>query len=286
MRSIVVATDFSTRSDRAIRRAILLAKATTAELTLVHGVDDDQPPHLIDIETAEAERLLASQTGALREIDAIDASYRVALGDPFTSIASVAKEWGADLLIVGPHRRQVLKDVFVGTTAERIIRTSLVPVLMANAVPASPYRHILVAVDMSENSAAAVRLAAQMDWGEKPALSVFHAYDAPERAMRGSFALSESDIQHHLAEANARARAELSTFLRRLKVRPVRQIVEMINTEPATMVREAAREAGADLIVIGRQGRSGLSKLMLGSVAESVLRSSDVDVLAVPGAQT
>lgn len=282
MRSLVVATDFSTRSDRAIRRGILLAKASDADLTLVHAVDDDQPQHLIELETAEAKRLLEAQTGTLRKVDGIDASYRVVLGDPFTSIADVAKEYASDLLIVGPHRRQILKDMFVGTTAERITRTSLVPVIMANAVPASPYRHILVAVDMSENSAAAVSLAAQMDWGVKPALSIYHAYDAPERAMRGSFALSESDIQRYLAEANARARAKLSAFLQRLKVRPIRQIVEMINTEPATMVRQAARHADADLIVIGRQGSSGLPKLMLGSVAESVLRSSEVDVLAVP----
>lgn len=282
MRSIVVATDFSTRSDRAIRRGILLAKASNAELTLVHAVDDDQPQHLIELETAEAKRLLEAQTETLRQVDGIDASYRVALGDSFTSIAGIAKEYASDLVIVGPHRRQILKDVFVGTTAERITRTSLIPVIMANAVPASSYRHMLVAVDMSENSAEAVRLAAQMDWGDKPALSIFHAYDAPERAMRGSFALSENDIQRYLAEANARARAELSAFLRRLKVRPVRQIVEMINTEPAAMIRKAARDADADLIVIGRQGRSGLSKLMLGSVAESVLRSSELDVLAVP----
>ena len=282
MRSIVVATDFSTRSDRAIRRGILLAKASNCEIALVHSVDDDQPQHLIDLETLEAKRLLEAQTATLRELDGIDASFRVIVGDPFASITDVADEYASDVLIVGPHRRLILKDVFVGTTAERIIRTSRVPVIMANSVPAAPYRHILVAVDMSENSAEAVRLASQMDWGDRPALSIFHAYDAPERAMLGAFAQSEPDIQRYLAEADARARAELSAFLRQLKVRPVRQIVEMIKTEPATMVRRAARDADADLIVVGRQGRSGISKLVLGSVTESVLRNSEIDVLVAP----
>lgn len=282
MRSIVVATDFSTRSDRAIRRGILLAKASNAEFTLVHSIDDDKPQQLIDTETAEAKRLLEAQTRTLREIDGIDAAYRVILGDPFRSIADVAKAYASDILIIGPHRRQILKDMFVGTTAERIARTSLVPVIMANAVPAAPYRHVLVAVDMSENSAEAVRLAAQMDWGDRPALSVFHAYDAPELAMRGSLILAETDIQRYLDEANARASAELSAFLQDLNVKPVRQIVEMIDTRPAVMICRAAQDADADLIVIGRQGRTGLSKFMLGSVAESVLRSSEVDVLAVP----
>jgi universal stress protein E len=61
---ILAATDFSTRSQRALRRAGLLARASRAELTLAHVVDDDQPPDLVALERREAERILGEQIGA------------------------------------------------------------------------------------------------------------------------------------------------------------------------------------------------------------------------------
>ena len=284
MRNIIVATDFSTRSDRAIRRGLLLAKASKTALTLVHAVDDDQPQHLIDMESAQARLLLEAQADTLHKLDGVDASHRIVLGDPFTSIAAAAEEEGSDILIVGPHRRQLLKDIFVGTTAERIIRTCRAPVIMANATPVAPYKHILVAIDLSENSAEALRFAANIDWGEKPAISVFHGFDAPERVMRGSYAVSEADVKRFLDQADARACAEVASFLHKHKVRPVRRIVKMIEAEPAAMIRSTAQEIGADLLVVGRRGSSGLARLILGSVAEAVLRDSQIDVLAVPDA--
>jgi universal stress protein E len=54
----LAATDFSTRSQRAVRRAGLLAQEHGAELALVHVVDDDQPQDLVALETREAERIL------------------------------------------------------------------------------------------------------------------------------------------------------------------------------------------------------------------------------------
>jgi len=279
---LIVATDFSTRSDRALRRSSLLAKSTQGSVTLVHVVDDDQPRELVELETGEARKLLAAQAETLRSIDGIDASSYVALGDPFQAITKFAEDYEGDLVILGPHRRQILKDVFVGTTAERTIRNSSRPVLMANAVPAAPYRHILVAIDLSENSADAVRCATQLNWGEKLAVSVFYGYAAPEQVMRGVMSVSEADVQRYLREAQQRAEAEVKAFLHPLKFRPVRQIVEMINTEPAMMIKRAAEAAGADLIVVGRSERSSLAKLILGSVSEAVLQSADIDVVVVP----
>ena len=63
--NILAATDFSTRSHRAVRRAGMLAKATGAQLTLLHVVDDDQPQDLLRLETREAQRILQEQVGAI-----------------------------------------------------------------------------------------------------------------------------------------------------------------------------------------------------------------------------
>jgi nucleotide-binding universal stress UspA family protein len=65
-------------------------------------------------------------------------------------------------------------------------------------------------------------------------------------------------------------------------VRSSRQLVRFGLRAPADEILEAAKEEMADLVVLGTAGRSGLAKFFLGSVAESVLRAADRDVLAVP----
>ena len=71
LKNILVATDFSERSDRAIRRATLLAREFAASVAMVHSVDDDQPQPLIDNEREIAEKLLDEQARSLREIDGV-----------------------------------------------------------------------------------------------------------------------------------------------------------------------------------------------------------------------
>ena len=71
---ILAATDFSTRSQRALRRAGLLARDSGAELTLVHVVDDDQPSDLVALERREAERILGEQIDAIPELQGLQSA--------------------------------------------------------------------------------------------------------------------------------------------------------------------------------------------------------------------
>src|SRR3954452_7228827 len=154
---ILAATDFSTRAQRALRRAGLLARDTGAELTLVHVVDDDQPQDLIAMERREAERILAEQISAIAEFRGAQCRLMVTTGDPFDAILRTAADLNADLIAMGAHRKQFLRDVFVGTTVERVIRTGPYPVLMVNnEVSSGPYRTVLAPIDMSDSSANAL----------------------------------------------------------------------------------------------------------------------------------
>jgi nucleotide-binding universal stress UspA family protein len=142
---ILAATDFSTRSQRAVRRAGLLAQSTGAELVLVHVVDDDQPQRLVEIETREAERTLGEQISAMAELPRERCRPMVVAGDPFDGILRTAAAMKADLIVMGAHRKQLLQDIFVGTTIERVIRTGPYPVLMVNNEVGQPYRTVLAA---------------------------------------------------------------------------------------------------------------------------------------------
>lgn len=282
MKRILVATDFSERSDRAVRRATLLAKTSGASLSLVHVIDDDQPKRIIRAEKQAAEAVLKEQTRSLHEIDGLACASRIVLGDPFEGITQAAREDKADLLIIGPHRRQVLKDVFVGTTAERTIRASDRPVLMANGIPVGPYRHILVAVDLSECSGDAVHAVQNLGLEAKAAVSVLHVFDAPAAGLMVRASSTLDQIKDYLADEEERASGELAAFLKELNLKPVRRIMKHNESSVAHTICAAAREASADLIVVGTHGRTGIAKTLLGSVAEELLRSADRDILAVP----
>ena len=118
---ILAATDFSTRSNRALRQAGLLAQRGNAQLYIVHVVDDDRPEEFIRSEKREAERLLSEQTNSMPELKKMQPHAKVVVGDPFDGILKVAAEVNADLVVMGSHRKQLL-DVIVGTTLERVLR--------------------------------------------------------------------------------------------------------------------------------------------------------------------
>ena len=142
---ILAATDFSTRSNRALRQAGLLAQVSGASLAVVHVVDDDQPQALLEMERREANEILREQMIVMPELQSTRCDPLVVTGSAFSGILDAAKAMGADLIVMGAHRRQLLRDIFVGTTVERVIRTGPFPVLMVRSVPFTTIATMLAA---------------------------------------------------------------------------------------------------------------------------------------------
>lgn len=282
MKRLLVATDFSTRSDRALRRAVLLAREHAAELVLVHVIDDDQPRSLVASEQQGAAAILHDLAATMRKNDGLACEWHLALGDPFQAIGDAVEAYDADLTVMGPHRRQILREVFVGTTVERTIRDSRRPVIMANAVPAKPYERVLIATDFSDCSALAIEAARKLGLLAGREVGIVHAFDAPPRSVMASAAMTTAEIKHQVAEEEDRTATEMDQFVQRTQLTPGRRIVMPIEYSAARSIRECAQTWRADLIVVGTHGRSGLGRVLLGSVTEDVLRDSVLDVLAVP----
>lgn len=281
-KKILVATDFSERSDRAFRRALLQVTAWGASLVLLHVIDDDQPKRLFKAEHAAAAKILSEQMESLRAIEHIECEARITQGEAFQGIGDFANETGADMVVIGPHRRSVLMDVFVGTTAERTIRTSHRPVLMVNGVPAGPYRHVLIAVDFSDCSAEALQAVKTLGLDRNVVVSVLHVFDAPAAGLMSRSSANSDDIEDYISDRKGVAARELDTFLNAQDFFPTHRILEYWDNTPAHSINRIADNISADLIVVGTHGRTGIGKWLLGSVAEAVLRDGRKDVLAVP----
>lgn len=286
MKKIILATDFSERSDRALRRATLLARQFGCSVLIVHVIDDDPPRRIVDSERDAASALLRELRSTLQRIDGISCETRVVLADPFAGIARAAEEETPDLIVIGPHRRRALRDVFVGTTAERTIRSVACPVLMVNAPPVGPYGHVMLTTDMSEGAERAANVCRALGISRGARVSILHVFDAPSLHLVMSHTLPADERQAYLEDERKQASRDLAAFVSSVDWRPIRQDVRQVRNSPAEEILAAAKEGSADLVVVGTHGGSGLDRFFLGSVAEAVLRRADCDVLAVPPAAT
>ncbi len=278
---ILLATDFSSRSDRATSRALLLAKQWEAGISIVHVVDDDQPDQLIKAATREAEQILKTMRDTFRDVHRVDCEFSIAVGEAFAGVLSSADETGADIIVVGPHRRQILKDVFTGTTAERIIRKSSRPVLMANGPPTGDYRSVLVATDLSPASVPALRICTDFQLASYAEVSLAYVFDTPASGHLRRASLSKEEVEDYISQEQADAQQAVSGFLQQHSFEPDRIMLRPEHGSVVSAIEEAAGECNADLVIVGTHGRSGLSKALLGSVTEALMRTSERDVLAV-----
>ena len=286
MKKILLATDFSERSDRALRRATLIARQFDASLSIVHAVDDDQPRRIVDTELDAASELLRDLRRTVQNVDGIACETRVILADPFAGIARAAEEETPDLLVIGSHRRKALRDVFVGTTAERTIRAVACPVLMINAPPVAAYRHVMLTTDLSESGANAAKALVVRDIARGARASILHVFDAPVVHLAMSHTMPADEREAYLDDQRKEASRALAAFVKSVDWRSIKQNVRQVRNALADEILTAAKEDSADLVVVGTHGRGNLARFVLGSVAEAVLRKADRDVLAVPPSET
>jgi universal stress protein E len=282
---ILAATDFSARSDRALRKAGLLAQAMGAELTVLHVVDDDQPQDVIENEGREAERVLAAQVRAMAEMSAARSRPMVVAGNPFDGILRSAASIGADLIVMGAHRKQFLRDIFIGTTIERVIRTGPYPALMVNKELPGPYRNALAAVDIAEPSANAVRAATSLGLADERTVTFLHAFFPLGKRKMTVAGVNQASIDEYVANERRNATDELNAFLTENGFRPASLSLRVEEGEPFEVISRAVEARGHDLLILGTHGRTGLLKVLLGSVTEEALRRLDIDILAVPPAR-
>ncbi len=282
MHKIMLATDFSERSDRALRRAVLVARAHDAVLDIVHVVDDDRPRRIVDHEVNDARQLLAELARSLKDLDGVTCSTQIVQDDPFAGIVKAVAMATPDLLVIGPHRRQILRDAFVGTTAERTIREAACPVLMANGPPVGPWRHILQTTDLSETAEKALKRFIGLGLFASARSSVLTVFDAPALRLAMSESLGPEGQKAYLKDLGVEARKDLGAFMARVGIGQAEKVVRPGETTVANEILMAAEELKVDLIVVATQGKGAAARMVLGSVAGQVLKDARCDVLAIP----
>lgn len=282
-RSILLATDLGARSDRALDRAVQLAKDWQSPLVVATVIEAGagridlmalrDPPDWYRGEDPEqvAERQLLEAMSA----QGVDARFRVERGPPGDRLLEVAEAEGCDLVVAGVARHESLGRAVLGSTVDRLARRSPVPVLVVRGRVQGPYRRMLVASDWSASAEHAMRTAMAMF--PQSAITVLHGYEVP---MAG---LMDTTREQMLAAVRDQALADGREFIARCQppggVGSVSLVVE--RGDPSLLMRMYASQYPVDLAVVATHGRSALLDVMLGSVAQRLLEDLPLDTLVV-----
>jgi len=289
IRRIVAASDLSEDSDSALTAAAALSQVSGAELLVVHCIQPPVFPYWegkVGSATREdweknGRTDLEWQTRRVLGEQPPPVTLEVRLGEPAVEISNFATEAGADLLLLGPHQPRVAFDDLLGTTADRIIRLCDTPCLIANRPLSPPFRRVLFPVDFSEPSNHCVARGVELLQGS--ALSHGTEQSEPttvELLFVSAYAASQPRffaVEPRLGELVETARSKLPAdsglkLLPRILSAPL----------PVDGIRRAAETMDADLVVLGTHGYGTLGRMLIGSVASSVVRTVPQSVLLIP----
>ncbi len=271
---VVVPTDFSPGSVAALDRALALPLAAGARVEVVHVLPEVAAKLRANVEAAALDALDAEVARARALAPAHHVTGKLLRGERFVEVIRYARDADADLIVLGRHGRRPLHDFFLGTTADRVVRMGDTPTLVVHGPGTKPYRRPLVAIDLGDTSRQLVELMLRC-FEDRAAVTAVHAFHVPYEGLLAATAAARARLRKPMAQAAstklARLLAPYEAHARwRLRVR---------TGDPRAAVVDEAILRGADLIVVGTHGRSGLSHAMIGSVAEWVIANAPCDVL-------
>jgi len=280
---ILCPTDFSAGSQQAARVAIRLANESNAELVLVHAWylppsmyagEYVFPPQALGDMADDAQRGIDNAVRDAKAAGAKNVSGRVVTGGvPWTLIVDLLSNEKFDLCVIGTHGRTGLARILLGSIAEKVVRHAPCPVLAVRPdSPAKPFRHVVCPTDFSESANHALDLAAKLASPDGE-LTICHVIEVPV-AYSGELPIEDfaRDLDKRSADALANAAARVKATSRvttRSRIGYAgQQTLALLDDDPSV-----------DLVVMGSHGRTGIKRVLLGSVAEKVLRHARCPVL-------
>ncbi len=275
MRAIVAGIDLTAIGRRVADRAGMIAQETGADLTLVHVlepvgeamIDRDLARVMRDHQTTVAHEI----TAWVSERTTASVDLEVVKGSPSWELVSRAKT--SDLVVVGSSS----VDAFaVGPVSMSVARMSTTDVLVVRRQPRVPYRRILAAVDFSEGSRAAVARA-DVVFPEAEITALYSLPSRFDRILVGAGLFNE-EIE---ASRGSRLQAATDRMLEFAGSWEGHLKTLVIDGPPAETIEEIVRRRNADLVVVGNRGATATRMVLLGTVAEGLVREAPCDVLVV-----
>jgi len=288
--TILVAMDFSESSNFAFKAAVALAKLFSAELHVVHAFEAPLPffssygllvpPAFIgEARDVVARKLEKSRQRASSE--GVKTKSHLVTAPAADAIAGLARELGADLVVMGTRGHTGLKHVLLGSVAERTVREAPCAVLTlkgGDTATMETIERIIVAVDFSKHADQALEVAVEFAKQFGAELHLVHALDVRIPVMTPYEVVIPTAF---IEQARGAVASKLDVLVQKVATEGVTATSHLSEAPAASAIVELAEKLGADLIVMGTRGHTGLKHVLLGSVAERTLRHAPCSVLTV-----
>jgi len=283
VRNILYLTDFSRSSEAALPCAKALACAYGAKIHALHVLvpdvftymTPDSPAEAFDLQEEAAAKELKTLEKRLADVPHTAEIARAA--DVWSGVEAKLKERPVDLIVLGTHGRSGLGRFVLGSSAEKILRRSPVPVMVVGPVHGrvpseGHFQRVVFPSDFTPQSLAAAHYAVSVAEENQAALTLLHVIKKEGKERRAATEnLSIAEALHRLHEIVPAGRA--------LSCRP-ETVVE--HGEPAARILDTAKEKKADLIVLGVRGNGGsFATTHLDNIAHKIIVRSGCPVLTV-----
>jgi len=267
LKNILVAIDFNKSSENVLKNSIKFAKTFKSKITLIHILPDD-----IDNEKVSL-LLKKAATAQLKELNDRIISESITTGNPIIEygnycdeIVNASDKINTNLIIVGAGEK-LKEDTFqLGTTAEKIIRKSNKPVFVVKNNQTLDIKSIICPVDFSKESKRALNNAIIIARLFEVKLVILSVY-SPFRQI-----FTKLDPVEINEQRKSDLIKEFNKFLEEFNLIDVNYIKEIKGGEPAEEILKAIKNYESDLLIMGTTGKSGISKILMGSVTEKVIR--------------
>jgi nucleotide-binding universal stress UspA family protein len=301
-RTILVPLDGSPLGEQALQPAARLARAGGGRLILahVHVLHSRYPitiegmpiidEHLRSL-APDHERAYLQRLAELPLLAGITVETAWLEGTVVTALADYTQQMNVDLIILSTHGHSGFAQFWLGSTAEALLRTTHVPLLLVRPQTVgelNEIRRIMVPLDgslIAERALAQAESLAAVDNGELLLVRIVH------EALEGEAeTLSDKTVQERRLEAEQRAGRYLRLIEEQLAARGLRATsIILAADQPARALLQVAADHHVDVVAMATHGHTGITKLFLGSTADKLIRAAAAPVLAVlppPGADT
>jgi nucleotide-binding universal stress UspA family protein len=280
-RRLLVPTDFSRGAELALGRALTLPLAAGARIQLLHVLPPSLPAKLRANALSAAKRALERVASRVRKSSPgrhVTPSAHVLTGAPFVEIIRWSRNHGSELIVIGRHGQRPVRDMFIGSTAQRVIRKGDVPVLAVRGRSTGAYRRPLITTDLEDASHRTFELALRVLGPTPPRVDVVHAFAVPFAGFIKS-SLSAREQLRYRQQFKEQAKRELAALLGTYAGVGVewRTVIRAGDARSVALAEMARRHS--DLIALGTHGRSGVAHALVGSVAEWLIEAAPCDVL-------
>ncbi|UJH69126.1 universal stress protein [Allomuricauda sp. SCSIO 65647] len=266
---ILLAHDFSKSSHNVVSSAIELAKIFQSSITPIHVLPDDIMNEKVRSFLNETALAKLEETANLIKSEGLTVMKPLLMvGSPYEAITRAAIDTNANLILLGSGETQKGDTFRLGTTAERIIQKSEKPVFVIKEGVLLNVHHILCPVDFSEASKRALKNAITMARRFKSELTILSVCEVS----KSSWFPSEDDMETENDSKCKHHKENFEAFLKEFNLSDITWTKETPRGNPSEKILSTVSRKMIDLLIMGTAGRTGLNRMLMGSVTEKVIR--------------